>query len=307
MSDTAHTSSRPVEHRGRGIALRIGAVTAFAAMMAALKYCASHGVHPLEIVFYRNLFSFPTIVVWILFNGGFKTVKTSRPAAHATRSAIGLVVMFCTFLALSMLPLAEATVIGFSAPLFATLLSALVLRETVMWHRWGAIVVGFIGVLIVVRPGGSALPPLGVAVALAAALGTAVVVITLRQIGETENAAATVFWFNIISLVVTALPIPFFFQNHAVNIWSALTIGGIMGGIAQMMMTAAVRYAPVSVLAPFDYLQIVWATIWGFVLFATLPSSGSMIGAVMIAAAGSYVVWRERKVRKTVVPSPSEL
>jgi drug/metabolite transporter (DMT)-like permease len=307
MRDAEHTSSRPAEHRGRGIALRIGAVTAFAAMMAALKYGANHGVGPLEMFFYRNLFSFPTIVAWILFNGGFETVKTNRPAAHATRSAIGLVVMFCTFLALSMLPLAEATAISFSAPLFATILSALVLREAVMWHRWGAIAVGFVGVLIVVRPGGSALPLLGVAVALTAALGTAVVVITLRQIGETESAAATVFWFNIVAVIVTALPIPFLFQNYAPNIWSALAIGGVMGGIAQIMMTSSVRYAPVSVLAPFDYLQIVWATIWGFVLFATLPSRASMVGAVMIAAAGSYVVWRERKVRKTIVPSPSEL
>jgi drug/metabolite transporter (DMT)-like permease len=307
MTEVALISSRPVEQRGRGIALRVGAVTAFAAMMAALKYCAVHGVGPMEILFYRNLFSFPTILAWILFGGGFAMVKTSRPAAHAMRSAMGLIVMFCTFLALSMLPLAEATVISFSAPLFATMLSALVLGETVMWHRWVAIVVGFAGVLIVIEPGGSALSPSGVAIGLAAALGTAVVVITLRQMGETESATATVFWFNLVCVIVTTLPMPFFFQNHPPNIWASLALGGLMGGIAQIMMTAAVRYAPVSVLAPFDYLQIVWATLWGSVLFSTLPSSTSMVGALLIAAAGSYVLWRERKAQKAIVPSPTEL
>jgi len=127
------------------------------------------------------------------------------------------------------------------------------------------------------------------------------------RIGETESAATIVFWFNLVCIVVAALPMPFLFQNHTGHIWGALTLGGLMGGIAQIMMTAAVRYAPVSVPAPFDYLQIVWATIWGFVLFATLPSSESMVGAVLIAAAGTYVVWRERKVRRTIVPSSSEL
>jgi len=307
MSDATPNSVRPAEHRGRGIALRIGAVTAFGAMMAALKYSTTHGASPLEILFYRNLFSFPTVVVWILTTGGFAAVKTNRPMAHATRSGIGVVVMFCTFLALSMLPLAEATVISFSAPLFATMLSALVLREKVMWHRWGAIAVGFIGVLIVVQPGGAALPPLGVAIGLAAAFGSAVVVITLRQIGETESPVATVFWFNIACVLVTALPMPLVFRHHEPHVWLALVLAGLVAGVAQILMTAALRYAPVSVLAPFDYLQIVWATVWGLILFDTLPSKAGLIGAVLIAAAGCYVVWRERKLRKTIIPSSSEL
>jgi len=305
--DSASTAGFPIEQRGRGIALRIGAITAFGMMLAALKYSASAGVGPVEIIFYRNFFSLPTIIAWVLLSGGASAVATQRPAAHATRSALGLVVMFGTFVALSMLPLAEATAISFSAPLFATILSALVLRETVMWHRWGAVLVGFIGVLIIVQPGGSALPPLGVAIALASALGTAGVVITLRQIGATESAVATVFWFNIASVIVTAVPMPFIFQSHVWPVWFALAVGGVTGGIAQIMLTSAVRYAPVSVLAPFDYLQIVWATVWGYVLFDVLPSSASIVGAALIASAGCYVVWRERRMRKLVVPTSTEL
>jgi drug/metabolite transporter (DMT)-like permease len=294
----ADPSSRPAEHRGRGIALRVGAVSAFGAMMAALKYASAHGTTPVEILFYRNLFALPTIIGWVLLSGGPAAVRTKRPAAHAARSGLGLGVMFCTFVALSMLPLAEATVISFSSPLFATALSALVLGEKVRGHRWSAIAVGFIGVLIVIQPGGAALPPIGIAIGLAAALGTAVVVISLRQIGETESATATVFWFNIACLVATSLPMPFYFHLHPQHVWAALVLGGLMGGAAQIMMTAAVRFAPVSVLAPFDYLQLVWATLWGYLLFATLPTWESLAGAALIAGAGCYVVWRERRIGK---------
>jgi len=276
--------------------------------MAALKYAAINGAGPAELLFYRNLFSLPTIAGWVWLAGGFDAVKTVRPWAHATRSALGLSVMFCTFLALSMLPLAEATVISFSAPLFATMLSAIVLREPVMWHRWAAIVVGFLGVLMVVQPGASSsLPPMGVAIALIAALGTGVVVITLRQIGATESAVATVFWFNLASVLATALPMPFLFHAHAPGVWAALMVGGLAGGTAQIMMTSAVRYAPVSVLAPFDYLQIVWATIWGYALFSVLPSHASIAGSILVAGAGCYVVWRERRIRSIVVPTSNEL
>jgi drug/metabolite transporter (DMT)-like permease len=292
----------PLQQHGRAVALRIGAVTMFGAMMAALKYATFHGVSPVEILFYRNIFALPTIIIWVLMSGGFAIVRTQRPMAHVTRSAIGLVVMTCTFVALSMLPLAEATVISFSAPLFATILSALVLGEKVMWHRWTAIAVGFFGVLMVVRPGGSALPAIGVTIGLAAALGTAIVVITLRQIGTTESAAAIVFWFTIAGVVVTALPMPFFVQQHLPHVWIAVVLGGVLGGIGQIMLTAAVRYAPVSVLAPFDYLQLVWATLWGFVLFNVIPTTPVLVGGALIAVTGCYVVWRERKAKCPIVP-----
>jgi len=304
---SSEESRNPAENRGRGIALRVGAVTAFGAMMAALKYAMTHGVNAIELLFYRNLFALPTILAWVAAEGGLSAIRTNRPLAHLTRSAIGLAVMFCTFQALAMLPLAEATVISFSAPLFATMLSALVLREKVLWHRWGAIALGFIGVLIVVRPGGTALPLLGVSIGLAAALGTGVVVITLRQIGRTETAAATVFWFNIAGLAVTALPMPHYWHGHPPSVLLALVIGGVCGGVAQIMIAAAVRYAPVSVLAPFDYLQLVWATIWSVILFNTLPTPSSLLGGCLIAAAGCYVVWRERSQLRSVVSSSSEL
>lgn len=293
-----------VERRSLGIALRIGAMTMFAAMMAALKYGATHGVSPVELLFYRNAFALPTILGWIGFSGGFAIVATRRPWLHATRSALGLGVMALTFIALSLLPLAEATVISFSAPLFATILSALMLHEKIMWHRWSAIAIGFVGVIIVVQPGNGALPMGGMLIGLAAAFGSALVVITLRQIGATEHPVATVFWFNLACAVATSIPMPFLFQNHAATVWLALAAGGLLGGVAQILMTSALRYAPVSVLMPFDYLQIIWATLWGFVLFDVLPTRASLIGGALIIGAGCYVVYRERKVHRLSAASP---
>lgn len=305
MSSAAR-SLRPVEQRRRGIGLRVGGVSCFATMMAALKYGTAHGVGAGEILFYRNLFSLPTIALWVALSGGVAAVRTRRPLAHATRSVLGLMVMFCTFLALSMLPLAEATVISFSAPLFATMLSAILLGEKVLWHRWAAIAVGMAGVLIVVRPGASALPALGIVVAVAAALGTGFVTITLRQIGGTEAATATVFWFNLACVVVTAVPMPLLYHAHSADVWVALILGGLLGGAAQIMMTAAVRYAPVSALAPFDYLQIIWAMLWGLLLFGTFPAASSVVGGLLIGSAGCYVIWRERNARFVVAPSSNE-
>jgi len=307
VASAAAQPSLLVERRGLGIALRIGAMTLFAAMMAALKYGASHGVGAVELLFYRNLFAFPTILAWIFFSGGFAIVHSRRPQLHATRSALGLGVMALTFLALAKLPLAEATVISFSSPLFATILSALMLREKVMWHRWSAIALGFVGVMIVVQPGQSALPIDGMLIGLAAAFGAALVVITLRQIGGTEHPVATVFWFNLACIVATVIPMPFFFHDHPPAVWIALISGGLLGGVAQILMTSALRYAPVSVLMPFDYLQIIWATIWGFFLFDVLPTRNSMIGATLIVGAGCYVVYRERKAGKMPAPTPEKL
>lgn len=306
-ADPAEAAAVHTDHRARGIALRIGSVSTFGVAIAALKYASQHGVTPAELIFYRNLFAMPAILIWLLMTTGMAGVRTRRPGAHAMRAVIGLVAMYLNFMALSLLPLAEATAIGFSSPLFATALSAVLLREQVGWHRWAAIGLGFIGVLVVVQPGGGSLPLVGVAVGLAAAFGVALVVVTLRQIGETERAAATVFWFTLASLIVTAVPMLWLFQWHAGPVWIALAILGLFGGIAQIMITASVRFAPVSVLAPIDYLQMVWAILWGWLLFLVAPTANALIGAALIAAGGGYIVWREGRRNRPVVPSASEL
>ena len=214
--------------------------------------------------------------------------------------------MGLTFQALILLPLADATAINFTAPIFATILSFLILREDVRLHRWSAVVLGFVGVLIVARPGGSSLPILGIAIALVGAVGQAGVTTTLRHLQRSENVAAIVFWFAIAGIVVGGLLMPFFGRLHGLTALALVVAGGLAGGVGQLLMTSSLR-APVSVVSPFDYLQIVAATIYGWLLFSDVPSLHTILGAALIAGSGIYTAFREhrRRLREgpTAVPA----
>lgn len=294
----------PAEHRLRGIALRCGAVLCFAIMAGALKLAAERGASTIELIFHRNFFSFPVILAWLLVGPGLSAIRTQRPGAHASRAAIGLVSMVLSFQALSMLPLAEATTIGFAAPLFATILSALLLAERVGWHRWLAVAVGLIGVTIVMQPGSTQLPADGLVVALVAALGVAAVVVTLRQIGATESATATVFWFNIASLVATGIPMALLGHWPGPGLWPILAVMGLCGGVAQILMTASLRFAPIAVLAPFDYFQLLWATLVGWLLWSAEPAPATLAGGALIIASGLYTAWREHRRHRAISALP---
>jgi drug/metabolite transporter (DMT)-like permease len=214
--------------------------------------------------------------------------------------------MGLTFQALILLPLADATAINFTAPIFATILSFLLLREEVRAHRWAAVVIGFIGVLIVARPGGSSLPLLGVGIAVLAAIGQAGVTTTLRQIQRSENISAIVFWFAVSGIVVGGLLMPVFGHVHGLTPMALVAAGGLAGGLGQLFMTSSLR-APISVVAPFDYLQIVAATIYGWLLFSDIPTQHTIAGAALIAVSGLYTAWREhrRRVRQAAAPVPA--
>ena len=275
-------------------------------MGALLKLASMEGLNAPELVFYRSLFSLPVVLFWVLKRESLASLKPNRPLAHVWRSCLGLLSMGLTFQALILLPLADATAINFTAPIFATILSFLILREDVGLHRWGAVVLGFIGVLIVARPGGSSLPILGIAIALVGAVGQAGVTTTLRHLQRSENIAAIVFWFAIAGIVVGGLLMPFFGRLHGLAALALVVAGGLAGGVGQLLMTSSLR-APVSVVSPFDYLQIVAATIYGWLLFSNVPSLHTILGAALIAGSGIYTALREhrRRLREgpTAVPA----
>jgi drug/metabolite transporter (DMT)-like permease len=285
----------PADQRVRGIRLRVVSISCFALMAAMAKLANSHGASTLEIMFYRNGMALPVVIAVLLAGPGLRSVRTSRPWAHLSRCGIGIVSMLMTFQGLAMLPLADANAISFSAPLFATLLSALILAEPVNRHRWAAIAIGLVGVLIVMRPGGHHAPLAGLLMALGGAFSSALVTITIRQIGATEPATTTVFWFTLAGTIATALAMPFAAQAHDGLTWAALMMTGLAGGAAQVAMTSSLRHAPVSVVAPFDYLSLPWSIFYGWLLFSTAPSLTTLAGASLIVASGLYTVHRERK------------
>lgn len=267
-------------------------------MFAIVKLLDARGVTLFESVFYRHALALPLVLGWIAVGPGFKSVRTGRIGAHVWRSVIGTVGMALNFLTFTLLPLAEATVLLFTVPIFATILSALVLKEKVGRHRWAAVLLGFAGVLIVVQPGGAALSPQGVAIGLVAATVVSGVSITLRQLGKTEGAATTVFWFTILSAVPLGLLMPFFGTAHDPATFGLLLALGLFGGLAQLALTASLRLAPVSVVLPMDYSNLIWSALIGWLVFATLPSAQLWLGAPLIIASGLYIVYREHRLQR---------
>lgn len=292
MTDLSPPEQRPVA----GIVLRVSAATIFAFMAAMVKIGSDHGLHPIEMIFWRFAFALPPLLLWIALRpGGLQVVKTKRPLAHLWRALIGFVAMGFGYWAITLLPLAEATAISFAAPIFATLLSAIFLLETVGWHRWSAVAMGFVGVLVIMQPQNLALPLDGLVVALISAFGVACVIITIRQISRTERAITTVFWFTLISAVGTGFVVPFFAAGHDWTGWAIMIAIAILGGAAQLLLTASLRVAPVVVVAPFDYTQLLWAVALGWLIWSDVPSAATWTGAAIIIASGLYTLYRERR------------
>lgn len=275
------------------IGLRLIAVVCLSVMFVAGRLADAHGVHIVETLFYRQAFALPAVFLWIAMTTGIGAIRTRRISVHATRMVIGLTGMALNFLSYILLPPAEASTIGFTMPVFGTILSALILHEATGIHRWSAVAIGFLGVLIMVRPDAGHFPPAGVAVAIAAALVTACVSLVVRELGRTENAGVVVFWFTLLSVPPLGIGMIFFGQAHDAVTWSLLLLIGVVGAIAQTCLTAALRWGPVSVVLPMDYSSIIWTTLLGWAIWGDWPMSTTWIGAALIIASGLYIAWRE--------------
>lgn len=281
------------------ILLRLGAAFVFSAMNAAIKLAEAGGAHLAEVMFFRQSFALVPVSLWIAAGPGLGTIRTRRFGAHMLRTAMGLTSMCFVFITILLLPLAESTTMQFTLPIFATILGAVILREPTGAHRWGAVVAGFVGVLIVTRPGSAGqIPLIGVVTGLTGAMLSASVSILLRQIGKTEGAATTVFWFSALSVPVLAVPFALFAAPHPASTWLWLALVGICGGCAQLLMTGSLRLGPVSLVAPMDYTGLVWATLFGWVLFNSLPTAATLLGAPILVGSGLYIVWREHRLQR---------
>jgi drug/metabolite transporter (DMT)-like permease len=277
--------------------LRLASALALAVMFAGVKWAGQHGVSVVESLFYRQVGSVLCATVWVALGPGFSSLKTKRAGAHVARMAIGLAAMGFNFLAFMLLPLAEATAIGFSVPIFATLLAALVLGEPTGRWRWGAVIVGFVGVLVIVQPGSAHVGLFPGAIAVAAALSTACATIAIRRLGATEAAATTVFWFAVSSLVPLGLGMVFTAAPHPAQTFAVIAVFSFSGGVAQLFLTGALRLAPVGLVMPMDYSALLWATLLGWTVFNQLPSQWTWLGAPIVVGAGLVILWREHRLR----------
>jgi len=289
----------PAEQRPiTGVGLRLLTALLLAVMFALVKLASTRGVNLVESLFYRQCGTALCAVGMVAAGPGFGSLRTRRVGAHVGRMALGLTAMALNFAAMILLPLAEATAIGFSVPIFSTVLAAMVLGEPTGRWRWGAVAAGFLGVLLIVQPGTGQVPILGASVALIAALLTASVTITIRHLGKTERATTTVFWFAASSLVPLAVMMIWFAGAHDSATWAILGALALAGGLAQLTLTGALRLAPVALVMPMDYTSLVWAVLLGTWIFGELPTPWIWIGAPIIIASGLVIVWREHRLAR---------
>ncbi len=280
------------------VGCRLISVLAFAIMSAAIKLAELRGATLIELLFFRQAASLPVVFASVMWGPGVATLRTQRIRVHAVRTAVGLSSMVCMFATVILLPLAEATTLQFTTPVFATILGALVLGEAVGKHRWTAVIVGFLGVVIVTQPGSGHIPLLGATTGLLAALLSATVSILVRQIGQTERPTTTVFYFALMSLIPLTPLLMFVRLVHPPGTWALLVFTGLIGGVGQLAMTKSLSLAPVSIVVPVDYSGLIWATMFGWVLFGTLPTHWTWAGAPVIIASGLYIVWRAQRVSR---------
>ena len=285
-------------HPLAGIALRLLTALLLAIMFALVKLASTRGVNLVETLFYRQIGSALCAVGLVAAGAGFASLRTKRVGAHVGRMALGMTAMALNFLAMIMLPLAEATAIGFTVPLFSTILAALLLGEAAGRWRWGAVAAGFLGVLLIVRPGSGHVELAGAGVAIVAALLTAAVTVVIRRLGATERASTTVFWFAFSSLPPLGLLMLVFARTHDPATWAILAGLAAAGGLAQLTLTQSLRLAPVALVMPMDYTSLLWATLLGAWLFGQLPAAWTWLGAPIIIASGLIIVWREHRLHR---------
>jgi drug/metabolite transporter (DMT)-like permease len=285
------------------LGLRLLATMVLTTLMMVVKYTAGTGVAFPEILFWRQVPSIVLILAWLTLRGELRRLKSRRLPAHARRALLGGTGMFFTFGAPILLPLAVATTFGFTTPVFAVILSALLLKERSGPVRWLAVALGFAGVVIITQPGHSVIPPLGAAVGLGAGFMVALISIQIRDLGRTEESLSIVFWFSAISTPILALGLPFYASTHTAWQWFLLLGGGVLGLIGQLLLTASLRYGQVASVIVMDYSSLVWATLYGWLIWGELPPSSTWFGAPAIIAAGAVIAWREHLHHRQIPPA----
>jgi len=286
----------------RGILYMVLSTVMFAGGNAVVKW--ELDFYPMgEVAFLRAVFAFAAVALMILPRAGWAVLRTRRYREHLQRGLSQFGSMIFWLLAVGVLPLASATALGFSAPLFTTLLSIVVLKEKVGVHRWTALVVGFIGVLVITDPGAGTLT-LGALFALANAVLISSVAIAIRRMSDTESVATlTLYQMGVITLC-TMLLLPFGFVAPAWYDLLALALAGIGNGIAQFWWTRSLSLAPPSAVVPFNYLSLVWAAMLGLAIWGDVPTPALFVGSAIVVASGLYILWRET-LRRAPPPVPA--
>lgn len=277
----------------RAIAFIVISTMLFAMLWVAVKLLSPrYSVY--ELTFFRNFFAIGPAVFMLVRYGDFSVLKVKRISGHVWRAVLGITAMMLGFASYTLMPLANAVAISFMSPLVITALSVPLLGERVGPWRWSAVVIGFVGVLVIVNPGEGFLTT-GALVAIGGAAVTALAMITIRQLNRTDKPVAIVFYFAVFATLFSALPLPFVWVTPQGWDWALLAGAGLAGGFGQHFMTRAFALAPAAVVSPFNYVSLIWSVLAGWMFWGDLPASNVFVGAAIVIASGLVILWRETR------------
>lgn len=267
------------------------AAACYAIMHGTVRYLSSE-LHPFEITFFRNLFGFIVLLPWFAVRG-LQPLRTRRIGLHLLRASSNVVAMLMFFMALSMTPLVLVQALGFTAPLFTTVLAIFILGERVRLRRWTALMAGFIGALIIIRPG---FQPIEVGALLT--VGSAAVwgftLITIKILSRTDSAVTITAYMVLLMSPLSLIPALFYWTWPEPTAWFWLVVCGVTGTVAQLLMTQSFRVAEATVVLPFDFTKIVWGALIGYLAFGEAVDVWTFAGAAVIFSGVTYITYRER-------------
>jgi drug/metabolite transporter (DMT)-like permease len=274
-----------------GIGLMVLAVNLFVTMDAIAKYLSAF-VPVLQIVWARNVFAILCMLPALRGGRARSLLHSARPGLQLVRSALLLASTVFFFFAIRHIPLADANAIAFVSPLLVTALSVPLLGEQVGIRRWAAVTAGFIGAVIIIRPGSSSMDPASLLV-LGSSSCFAFYQIATRILARSDSALTTALYSPVFGAVATSLLLPIFWVWPSPGQWALLVLVGIIGGLSHFIFIMAYERAPPPILAPFSYTQLIWSVTLGYLLFNNLPDGWTMVGAGIVVASGLYTLYRE--------------
>jgi drug/metabolite transporter (DMT)-like permease len=274
----------------KGVAYILAAVLLFSILDALVKAAAaSYSIG--QIVFFRSAFAFVPLSIAVWWTGGPARIRSGRPMYHAARGILGLVAMGCFFTALRTQPLADVVAISFTGPLFIALLARPLLGERLTPRRWAAVLGGFIGVLLIIRPGTSmfTVPSL---LPLVGALAYSTIMMLVRRMGSREGTVATAVFFTTFTMLASAATLPWTYSRPDAAGLFLLVAVGLAGGCANLCLTQAFKMSPVGLLAPFEYTALIWGILFGYAFWGEVPDWQMLVGAMIVVTSGLMVVRR---------------
>jgi drug/metabolite transporter (DMT)-like permease len=299
---SARLNSLPEKQRVLlGIGFAMVGILLFSLTEVLAKYLGKQGYPAMQLVFLRNSFALLPMLVLVWRLDRFSNLQLNNPLSYIARAAMGAGSLWCFFYALPRMLLADVAALSFAAPIFTTALAPFLLHEKSNVARWMCVLIGFIGVLVIVRPTMHIFDNATSVLVLLAALGGSVSVIITRRLGRTEHFSGMIFYVALFTLIVSAMMVPLdgWRSIASARDWWFIAALGLVSGLAGILIVISYRMAPAGIIAPFDYLSIVYALALGYFLFGEWPGAWTFLGSAMVIGCGLYIIYEQTRSRGT--------